>query len=362
MSMEVISRHLEELKRKANYLNVTVGTKFKDGKDTGQPAIVVYVEKKMALGDLTAEHLVPKEIEGFLTDVVELAPKTWKAGQTAISQLHPEQQRHMLGLIPSPPHPKVVRAMQKLNTPSGYSEWSGLAYPNQDQANCGACTAFGSTGVWEILLRIAAYDPNLACKLSEAHLFFCAGGTCNGGCMVDAVLNQAMKGVCLEESLPYKDQDQSCGSGIADNWWINAKRLKGWNPITDPNEIKNLLDAGPLVATMAVHQSFFNYVSGKYQNMGASDPIAGYHCIGNIGYDDVEQADLIRNSWGSGWGSGCLVKGTARPGNCWIAYGELDQERQQLILNGPVPAPEPAPTPTPGPGCLPRLFRKFVKK
>jgi C1A family cysteine protease len=342
--MEVLSRYWEELKTKANYLNVAIGTKFKDGKDTGVPAIVVYVSKKVATAELSPEDTVPREIEGVPTDIVELAPTDWQAGKTDISQLHPAEQLHRMGLIKGPISPKAVSKYVLAGTPSGASEWSAWAYPAQDQANCGICTAFGNTGVWETKLRIAAKNPNLDCKLSEAHLFFCSGGTCDGGNTVDAVLNHAMKGVCLESCLPYKDIDQACSAGICANWWLNAKRLKGWNKITDPTAIKILLDSEPLNCTMAVHQSLFNYVSGVYKNLGNSDPIVGYHDIGNLGYSDALSADLIRNSW-KGWGSKCLVNGVIRPGYCWIAYGELDAERQQLILDGPVPAPSPTPIP-----------------
>jgi hypothetical protein len=113
--------------------------------------------------------------------------------------------------------------------------------------------------------------------------------------------------------------------------------------VSNPTEIKVLLDSEPLNGTMAVHQSFFNYVSGTYQSQGPSDPIVGYHDIGRLGYSDALGADLIRNSWGTSWGTGCMVNGINRPGYCWIAYGELDAEAQQLVLDGPVPPPGPTP-------------------
>ena len=363
MSMEVLERHWLELKAKANYLNTALGTKFKEGKDTGVPAIVVYVSKKVAATELASEHIIPSDIEGVPTDVIELAPANWQAGRTAISQLHPTEQLRRMGLIKEPPSPKAVRTVKITQTPSGASEWSAWAYPAQDQGNCGDCPSFGNTGVWETLLRIAAKDPNLDCKLSESHLFFCSGGTCDAGNTVAATLNQAMKGVCLESCLPYKDVDQACAAGICANWWLNAKKLAGWNAITDPVAIKVLLDSEPLNCTMAVHQSFMNYVSGIYQNLGPSDPIVGYHDIGNLGYSDALAADLIRNSWGPGWGAGCIVNGQARPGYCWIAYGELDTERQQLILsNDPVPTPGPSPTPIPSKCCLVNLFKRLGGK
>ena len=72
MSMEVLGRHWEDLRRRKNVINVALHTKIKDWKDTGTPAIVVYVTKKVAVVELTAEHLIPPEIEGVPTDVIEL--------------------------------------------------------------------------------------------------------------------------------------------------------------------------------------------------------------------------------------------------------------------------------------------------
>lgn len=78
MSQEVLDRHWQELLVKANVLNLAVATKFKNGQDTGIKAIVVYVTKKVSEAELTAEHLIPQELEGVPTDVVEFAPTTWK--------------------------------------------------------------------------------------------------------------------------------------------------------------------------------------------------------------------------------------------------------------------------------------------
>ena len=341
---EVLDRHWKELKAlHPGILNVGVSEKWQNNLKTGVPSITIYVAKKLPKATLSPESIIPDMIEDIPTDVIEFNPKRWEIGKTEISETHPADQRHKMGLIPMPSAPFLKVPM--LQTPKGMSEWSAWAYEVQDQGNCGACSAFGNTGVWETLIRIAAKNPQFACKLSEAHLFFCTPGvTCETGSTVAAILNQAMKGVCLESCLPYKDVDQACAAGICPNWLETAYKLLSWNAITDPNAQKVLLDQGPLNCTMEVHQSFFNYVSGIYQNLGPQDPIVGYHDMGNLGYNDGLGADLIRNSWGPTWGPKCVVNGIIRPGYCWIAYGQLDAERQQLILGSfpPPPAP-PAP-------------------
>jgi hypothetical protein len=364
MSKEVLGRHWEELKRYPNVLNVGIATKWKDGVDTGVPSITIYVSKKVPESQLVENEVIPKEIEQISTDVIEVAPTSWNAGPTSISDQHPDQQIRRLGLKEKPRPKAQVLIAVPAKVPSGESELTKWLSEIQDQKNCGSCSVFGNIGVWEGLIRIAANNPGLVIKLSEAHLFFCSGGTCDGGNTVEAVLTQAMQGVCLESCLPYQDHDQACGAGICQNWWLNAKKLAGWNAIVDRTAIKILLDTQPLNGTLSVHQSLFNYVSGVYKNLGVQDPIVGGHDIGVVGYSDKLNAWLIRNSWGKGWGSGCIISGLNRPGYCWIDYGELDIQMQQLIPDGPVPAP-PNPPPPPHKHCifgLPAWQNRKIKK
>ena len=343
MSKEVLARHWQELKNLPNVINLGMSTKKEGGRETGKSSITVYVKKKVPLTDLKTEETVPLFIEGVPTDVVEVAPTTWVADKTSVSELHPEIQRRLLGLKGKPlskPSPRRFSASAKV--PSGASALTKWASPVQDQKNCGSCTAHGNIGVGEGVIRIAANDYNACPKLSESHLFRCSGGLCQDGNTVEATLDQFMKGVCAEECLPYQDIDQPCGAGMCPNWWLQAKRIKDWNSVSDPTEQKVLLDTVPLNATMAVYQSFLNYVSGVYSHL-PGDLLLGYHDIACYGYDDSLKAKLIRNSWNTGWGQGCMVNGVLMPGYCWIAEEELDPEMQQLIPDGPVPPPPPIP-------------------
>ena len=146
---------------------MALGTKFKDGKDTGVPAIVVYVSRKVAAEYLFAEHLIPIDIEGVPTDVVEFAPTTWKAGKTAVSEKHPLEQKRLLG-VPKPP--KVIMSSITAGNPAQSIEVDWLTFFSaiQNQANCGSCVAFGDIGVWEAVYRIVANNPADPIKLSEA--------------------------------------------------------------------------------------------------------------------------------------------------------------------------------------------------
>jgi hypothetical protein len=69
--LEVRTRHEAELMRYPNVVGVGDGIRMRDGKPTGQAAIIVYVERKLPRKDLAERDLLPAEIEGVPVDVVE---------------------------------------------------------------------------------------------------------------------------------------------------------------------------------------------------------------------------------------------------------------------------------------------------
>lgn len=67
----VLARHRRALASLPNVIGVGVGHKCVAGKDTGIPAIVVLVSSKVSERLLPPAGIIPKEIEGIPTDVVE---------------------------------------------------------------------------------------------------------------------------------------------------------------------------------------------------------------------------------------------------------------------------------------------------
>jgi len=93
-----LDKHWIDLKKYPNVLSVRKGFKRVGGKETNIPCITVFVSKKKPLTELEANDVVPKEIDGVPTDVVELDTKgDWEIGKTSVSQLHPETQRRLAG-------------------------------------------------------------------------------------------------------------------------------------------------------------------------------------------------------------------------------------------------------------------------
>jgi len=59
------------LLRKANVVGVGVGRKIVDGKETDEPAVIVFVERKLPEDRLRKEDVIPKALDEVKTDVIE---------------------------------------------------------------------------------------------------------------------------------------------------------------------------------------------------------------------------------------------------------------------------------------------------
>ena len=71
---KVARRHAKPLMKKAGVTDVGIGYRFRDGKPTGELAVVVHVTKKIPLARLARKDRVPRTVSGVATDVVESVP------------------------------------------------------------------------------------------------------------------------------------------------------------------------------------------------------------------------------------------------------------------------------------------------
>jgi hypothetical protein len=65
----VRATHEADLMRKANVVGVGIGLKKVDGEQTGQPAIVVSVTRKLPSPELRPDDVIPQELDGVPVDV-----------------------------------------------------------------------------------------------------------------------------------------------------------------------------------------------------------------------------------------------------------------------------------------------------
>jgi uncharacterized repeat protein (TIGR01451 family) len=224
----------------------------------------------------------------------------------------------------SAPIPVVTAASSTLD----WRNVEGVSYvsPVKNQGSCGSCWAFAVTAAAESQMMIAT--SGLPIDLAEQILVSCpgGGGTCSGGSPSTASSYVRDVGLPLESCFRYTATNNSCSNACL-NWQDNTYRIIGWHIArTAIDDIKNALYAyGPVVTTMYVYNDFFSYRSGVYSY--ATGPYVGAHAVLAVGYDDILQAFIVKNSWGSGWGEAGYfmiayseVTGTSRFGYSTLAY------------------------------------------
>lgn len=300
-----------------------------------------------------------------LSDQITEQGYTWKSGETSMTQLTLEEAKKRLGVVPPPGAPSIEEvdrmlragprpqaafvAAAAVGAPSAW-DWrnvNGKSYVTRirDQGNCGSCVAFGVIAVLESNLRVALRSPDLNIDLSEAHLFYCYGGSqgrnCSNGWFPEAALEQCKSGLAFEQSFPYTAGDQDC-SKLAPDWKIHYAKVSGKSQLSGA-AIKDWISTrGPVTGCFIVYDDFFAYRGGVYHRV--SNNQAGGHCVSIVGYDDAQNCWICKNSWGLGWGEqGFFRIGYGECGiDTWLGpYGAdgaslIESTKAHVDLSGPI--------------------------
>ncbi len=174
--------------------------------------------------------------------------------------------------------------------------------PVRNQGRCGSCVAFAAVAALEGQLNVTGMFPDLNFDLSEQYLFSRIG-SCNAGAYVSGAMTSLQgRGTPDESCLSYTsgrlgiDVESSavCGERVARSFLIT-----GYTTISKSN-LKRALQQGPVVTTMTVYEDFTFYKGGVYKRVTGSS--LGGHAVTIVGYDDIVQAWIVKNSWGTDWG------------------------------------------------------------
>ncbi len=256
-------------------------------------------------------------------------------------------------------HPVGISSSSSIPTSFDWRETDGINWVTsvKNQASCGSCVAFGTLSALEAVLQIELggqleneYD------LSEAHLFFCGGGSCSGGWRIRSAVNYLIdQGVPDESCFPYVARDSPCDLTCPD-WEQKAvkvgdgNRVGGYKAANTSAVKKALIDYGPLVTSYTVYQDFSAYDSGVYEHV-YGDALGG-HAVAIVGYNDewgneTEGYWICKNSWGKNWGENGYFR--IKYGECGIGttfntyymdnlYGGICDEYLPTIPSNPNPS------------------------
>jgi len=222
------------------------------------------------------------------------------------------------------------------NLPSSVN-WAGASCDHgvRNQANCGSCWAFATTGMLSDRCCLQGHDHGW---LAPQELVSCdrTSHGCSGGWCTWA-LNYVMsaKGLVHEACFPYRATNLPCPSKCADGKdWTSShvcNCVGGYQVCDSVEKLKTCLQSGPVTVAFGVCRSFFNYKNGIYK-CDCGGNYAGLHAVLAMGHSDSPVCHYhVRNSWDTTWGNQgyfdiacdqCGISGTYPNGNVMCAKVE----------------------------------------
>jgi len=209
-----------------------------------------------------------------------------------------------------------VAPIESISAAPASLDWrdKGAVTAVKDQGQCGSCWSFSTTGSVEGAWFLA---KNNLTSLSEQNLMDCSqkegNQSCEGGLMDDAfqfIIDN--KGLCSEESYPYKAVDEKCQTTCTTVATISSFSDVAFDE-KNPNDDTALMAAvqkGPVSIAIEADQPIFQMYTGGV----ISGPSCGTqldHGVLLVGYGtDAKLGDywIVKNSWNAQWGEKGYVR------------------------------------------------------
>tara|TARA_Y100001970_G_scaffold206712_1_gene251742 strand:+ start:11100 stop:12098 length:999 start_codon:yes stop_codon:yes gene_type:complete len=164
------------------------------------------------------------------------------------------------------------------------------------QGSCGTCVAFAAIGVQESEYLKHGIDIDL----SEKYLYFCnSNRDCNDGWNLHSVTYTLLtNGVVSEHTCPYNSLAFICHESCQNN---NKYKITNYKYIDNFYDMRKWLhENGTLLTRVNVYSDLYYYRHGIYSR--ETDNYRGAHALAVVGYNDIEQYWIAKNSWGDDWG------------------------------------------------------------
>lgn len=201
----------------------------------------------------------------------------------------------------------------------------------EDQQSLGSCVANSIIGMLEFnQCKRGMGGPKLV-QLSRLFNYYNSrvlGDNVNedsGAYIRDGIKTAKLNGVCPANDWPYRINYFKAQPPT--NAYSNALkfRVNRYYRLHTLQEMKTVLANGHVfVFGAAIYPSFFSEIvetTGNVQMPSIFEPLLGGHAMMAIGYNDVTQKFLVRNSWGKNWG---ILDGSNLAGYCWFPYKYLE--------------------------------------
>ena len=215
----------------------------------------------------------------------------------------------------------------------------------EDQGQLGSCTANATVGAVEYLFKTKA---NVELDASRLFVYYNAReieGTedeDSGSAICDAVESLQKIGICSEDHWPYDVNmaftrpDDTCYEAANEVRISDVKKIK-----VQLDEFKKVLAEGkPIIFGMALFDSFDRQRKKGFVPMPSKNETAraehSGHAMLCVGYSDVDEVFIVRNSWGNDWGDNgyCyipykyMMNKQFNDGDCWII--DIDENALDL--------------------------------
>ena len=179
--------------------------------------------------------------------------------------------------------------------------------PIKNQAACGSCWAFSAVGVIESYYNLINDDPNLDLDLSEENLVSdCVMYGCDGGHSWSSLEYTRDVGIVNEACMPYTATDSACAGMCSDPTRYTVDQIIWEYYEMDVDLLKYfVVNYGPI--------SVYLHMGGSFNELDVftCDPLPqGYinHAVVIVGYDEIGQYWIVKNSWGSSWNENGFFK------------------------------------------------------
>jgi len=298
-------------------LSVVVGVRLGDRFDSWLDEYRVHVED----GDAYMSMFEKWEAnDKFIQEHNAIGNATHVLGHNQFSAMDSADYKAFLGYSSALGKPKRFGATRWMDVAvtADSVNWvdAGAVTPVKDQGQCGSCWSFSTTGALE-----GAYfvKNGKQVSFSEQQLVDCDtlrnGGRdqgCNGGLM-DNAFSWITKngGLCLEADYPYFSGDTQDSGTCQKTCQVypgsDVVKYVDVAPSDDAQMMAALTQQPVAIAIEADQREFQLYKSGVFTGTCGTNLDHGVLAVG-YGTESGSDYYLVKNSWGSSWGSGGFIK------------------------------------------------------